>query len=32
MQNIAGTYAFTSTGASAIVGGVAPDTFHWQAL
>jgi hypothetical protein len=32
MQNIAGTYAFTFTGSSAIVAGTAPDTFHWNAL
>ena len=32
MQNMAATYAFTLTGASTIVLGPAPDTFHWSAL
>jgi hypothetical protein len=32
MQNIAGSYAFASTGASAIVAGAASDNFHWNAL
>jgi hypothetical protein len=32
LQNIVGTYALTSTGASTIVAGTAPDTFHWEAL
>ncbi len=32
MQNMAGKYAFTFTGASTIVTGVAADTFHWNAL
>ena len=32
MQNIAGTYAFSFTGTSAVIAGVAPDTFHWNAL
>jgi hypothetical protein len=32
MQNIAGTYALTATGASVIVAGTALDDFHWNAL
>lgn len=32
MNTIAGRYVFASTGASTIVLGVAPDTFHWNAL
>jgi hypothetical protein len=32
MQNIAGSYAFTSSGASAMIAGTALDNFHWIAL
>ncbi|MGE5357379.1 MAG: hypothetical protein ACM3NQ_00060 [Bacteroidales bacterium] len=32
IEDIVGTYAFTFTGSSAIIEGVAPDTLHWNAL
>jgi hypothetical protein len=32
LVNIAGTYAFSFTGTSAMITGPAPDAFHWNAL